>query len=553
MSNTPQSPTDSLGITQRLEGGFAALGERFYTRLPAQPIPSPYLVAVSADALRDLGLPSDSLDDPAAILRLAGHPPGLDTRDSGAAALDRAALPWPAEIPHAQLPLASVYSGHQFGQWAGQLGDGRALTIGEIADPAGVWQEVQLKGSGLTPYSRMGDGRAVLRSSIREFLCSEAMHALGIPTTRALALTGSAMPVRRESIETAAIVTRFAPSFVRFGHFEHFWSIDDFDALRRLADHVIAHHYPELEGSDNPYFGLLECVATRTAEMIAQWQSVGFCHGVMNTDNMSILGLTIDYGPFGFLDGFDPRHICNHTDSQGRYAYHRQPEIGRWNLFALAQALLPLIATPQAGTSMPESGTPAADAAIALTKSALTPYGSVFSTHYQARMAAKIGLQQPTAEDGALIDRLLQLMDGSRADFTLSFRGLANVRQQEGAPDSDPLADSAAPTKTTPSFRDAFLDLPAVDAWLSDYRARLRQQGMDDASRAAQMRRVNPKYVLRNHLAETAIRAARDGDFSETQRLASVLRKPFDEQEAYADYAAPPPDWAAGLEVSCSS
>lgn len=549
----PHSSSSPLGITQRLTDGFAGLGERFYTRLPAQPLPSPHLVAVSPDALADLGLASDSLDDPAAILRLSGHPPAVADAATGC---DVPALPWPGDTPQAQLPLASVYSGHQFGQWAGQLGDGRALLLGEIRDRTGAWQEVQLKGSGLTPYSRMGDGRAVLRSSIREFLCSEAMHALGIPTTRALAITGSALPVRRESIETAAVVTRFAPSLVRFGHFEHFWSINDFDALRQLADHVIAAHYPEVQGSNNPYFELLESVALRTADLMAHWQSVGFCHGVMNTDNMSILGLTIDYGPFGFLDSYDPRHICNHTDTQGRYAYHRQPEIGRWNLFALAQALLPLIATPKPGDVMPESGTAEADAAIALTKSALSPYGTTFNARYQARMAAKLGLLQAGPDDGALLDRLLQLMDASRADFTLTFRNLANVRQAEGLADCGPVASTASlsdtPTISVP-VRDTFLDLPGIDAWLADYRARLRQQGLDDATRATQMRQVNPKYVLRNHLAEVAIRAARDGDFTETRRLAAVLRKPFDEQPEHAAYAAQPPDWAAGLEVSCSS
>ncbi|KKB63133.1 hypothetical protein WM40_12745 [Robbsia andropogonis] len=536
----PTSPLSALGSTQRPGGGFASLGERFYTRLPPQPLPMPYLVAASTDALHDLALPADCVDDHGLVLQLSGHPPG-------AAPGNTDARPWPAEIPHAQLPLASVYSGHQFGQWAGQLGDGRALLLGELADRDGVWQEVQLKGGGLTPYSRMGDGRAVLRSSIREFLCSEAMHALGIPTTRALAVTGSALPVRRETLESAAVVTRFAPSFIRFGHFEHFWSINDFDALRQLADHVIAAHYPALRETENPYLGLLEQVASRTADLMAQWQSVGFCHGVMNTDNMSIIGLTIDYGPFGFLDGFDARHICNHTDTHGRYAYHRQPEIGRWNLFALAQALLPLIATPDAASAMPEAGTTEADAAIALTKSALTPYGEQFNRYYQARMTAKLGLLQPTPEDGALLDRLLQLMDANHADFTLTFRALAQVSQHEETHTANITANGA------PKLADYFLDRPAIDAWLVDYRARLRQQGQDDASRRVRMSRVNPRYVLRNHLAELAIRAAQDGDFSETRQLAAVLRRPFDEQPEHAAYAAQPPDWAAGLEVSCSS
>ena len=251
-------------------------------------------------------------------------------------------------------PLASVYSGHQFGVWAGQLGDGRALWLGEVDTAAGPL-EIQLKGAGLTPYSRMGDGRAVLRSSIREFLCSEAMHALGMPTTRALCVTGSALPVRREEIETAAVLTRVAPSFIRFGHFEHFASQERDAELRRLADFVIEHHYPACREAANPYAALLAAVAARTATLMAQWQAVGFCHGVMNTDNMSILGLTIDYGPFGFLDAFDPGHICNHSDHEGRYAWARQPNVALWNLHALAQALLPLIGDTDAALAALEA------------------------------------------------------------------------------------------------------------------------------------------------------------------------------------------------------
>jgi uncharacterized protein YdiU (UPF0061 family) len=240
--------------------------------------------------------------------------------------------------------LASVYSGHQFGVWAGQLGDGRALLLGQTE----AGQEIQLKGAGRTPYSRMGDGRAVLRSSIREFLCSEAMHGLGIATTRALCLTGSPSAVLREEVETAAVVTRTAESFLRFGHFEHFSHGGRHDLLGQLADHVIERHYPDCQQAPNPYAALLEAVSRRTASLLAQWQAVGFCHGVMNTDNMSILGLTLDYGPFQFLDAFDPDHICNHSDSGGRYAFKRQPGVAHWNLLCLGQALMPLIKSEDA-------------------------------------------------------------------------------------------------------------------------------------------------------------------------------------------------------------
>ena len=288
---------------------------------------------------------------------------------------------WPAD----SLPYASVYSGHQFGVWAGQLGDGRAIGLGEV-EHDGQRLELQLKGAGRTPYSRMGDGRAVLRSSIREFLCSEAMHHLGIPTTRALCVIGSDQPVRRETVETAAVVTRVAPSFVRFGHFEHFYSNDRTDALRALADHVIDRFYPHCREADDPYLALLNEAVMSTADLMADWQAVGFCHGVMNTDNMSILGLTIDYGPFGFMDGFDAGYICNHSDSQGRYAYKMQPQIAYWNLFCLAQGLLPLL-----GAHYEESVR--SDKAIEDAQRVLGGFKDRFAPALERRMRAKLGLE----------------------------------------------------------------------------------------------------------------------------------------------------------------
>ncbi len=394
---------------------FHALGEAFYTPLAAQPLPDPHWVATSPACAAMLGLRPDWAEQPAldALQVFSGN-----------------AL-WPG-----MRPLASVYSGHQFGVWAGQLGDGRALWLGELATPHGP-MELQLKGSGLTPYSRMGDGRAVLRSSIREFLCSEAMAGLDIPTTRALCITGSALPVRRETMETAAIVTRVAPSFIRFGHFEHFAHHDQHDALKRLADFIIDHHFPACRDAASPYAELLRTTAVRTAEMIAQWQAVGFCHGVMNTDNMSILGLTIDYGPFGFLDGFDPGHICNHSDNQGRYAFVRQPAVAFWNLHALAQALLPLLG----------DGEDASEAALA----AVEPYRTVFESAFAARFAAKLGLLGRQDGDVELIDTLLRLMASEQTDFTILFRRLADF-------DSEGDADNAA-------IRDLFRDRPAFDAW----------------------------------------------------------------------------------------
>ncbi|MED5619326.1 protein adenylyltransferase SelO [Ideonella sp. BN130291] len=482
----------------RWRNRFAALGDRFFTELPAAGLPQAHWVAVSEPCAAELGLPPDWWQSPDALQVFSGN--GV----------------WPG-----MRPLASVYSGHQFGVWAGQLGDGRALWLGELDTPSGP-RELQLKGGGKTPYSRMGDGRAVLRSTIREFLCSEAMAALGVPTTRALCMTGSALPVRREEIETAAIVTRVSPSFIRFGHFEHFTHTEpDEQALRALADFVIDAHYPALRDDPSPYAALLEEVTRRTATLMADWQAVGFCHGVMNTDNMSILGLTIDYGPFGFLDAFDPGHICNHSDHSGRYAYARQPNVGYWNLHALATALLPLIGEQ--------------DAALA----ALEAYKTTFPEALLARMRAKLGLRTTEAADNELVDGLLQRMAADRADFTITFRRLGRF--------------STAPAADNSAVRDLFLDREAFDAWASRYAERLRRENSHDAERAARMDAVNPKFVLRNHLAEAAIRAARDGDFTETMRLLKVLQRPFDEQPEQAAYADFPPDWAQHLEVSCSS
>jgi uncharacterized protein YdiU (UPF0061 family) len=417
-------------------------------------------------------------------------------------------------------PLASVYSGHQFGVWAGQLGDGRAILLGEIETPAGP-QELQLKGSGLTPYSRMGDGRAVLRSSIREFIVSEAMRGLGIPTTRALCVTGSDAPVRREVIESAAVVTRVAPSFVRFGHFEHFSAREQYGELARLADYVIDRFYPECRASSrfsgNAYAAFLEQVSERTAAMVAQWQAVGFCHGVMNTDNMSILGLTIDYGPFQFLDAFDPGHICNHSDEQGRYAYNKQPNIAYWNLFCLGQALLPLIG----------------DQELAL--AALESYKAVFPRELEARMRAKLGLSDSNPADRELIEGILKLLAADRVDYTIFWRRLSHHAAGE----------------TADTVRDLFLQRDAFDAWLIQYSARLEPVGRVRA--ADLMLKNNPKYVLRNHLGELAIRQAKLKDYSDVEVLLALVQAPYDEHLGHDEMAGFPPDWASHIEISCSS
>ncbi len=446
-------------------------------------------------------------------------------------------------------PHAACYGGHQFGHWAGQLGDGRAILLGEAVAPNGDLLELQLKGGGLTPYSRMGDGRAVLRSSIREFLASEAMHALGIPTTRALCITGSDLPVRRETLETAAVVTRVAPSFIRFGHFEHFSYSDQHAELRQLADFVIDHFYPACREPaagqpGNAYAALLAAVALRTASLMAGWQAVGFMHGVMNTDNMSILGLTIDYGPFQFMDGFDPGHICNHSDPTGRYAYNRQPPVAFWNLMALAQALMPLI-----GES---------DHALA----ALEPYKTAFPQALQARMAAKLGVAEPGEQHHALAESLLGLMARERTDYTLTWRRL--TEHVAGAPadtftelfvDRAAAGHSWSPCTGRTSSTAAYLEHLA--GWLDRYRARLRHDGLDDRERKQRMDAVNPKYVLRNYLAQLAIDDIAAGNFSLTSELLDVLRRPYDEQPGRERFAEKRPEWARHRPgcsmLSCSS
>ena len=476
---------------------FAALGPAFHTPLQPTPLPAPYWVSTSAGLAQELGLAPEWLHSDAALHALSGNTP-----------------------LHGSAPLASVYSGHQFGVWAGQLGDGRAILLGEVETPAGP-MEIQLKGSGLTPYSRMGDGRAVLRSSIREYLCSEAMHALGIPTTRALCLTGSPEPVRREAMETAAVVTRVAPSFIRFGHFEHFAARGQLTELQTLADFVIEHHYPACQagaGFDgNRYAALLQAVSERTAALVAQWQAVGFCHGVLNTDNMSILGLTIDYGPFQFLDAFDPGHICNHSDHQGRYAFQQQPAVVRWNLYRLGQALQPLIGDP------------------AIAMAALDSFVALFPAEFMAHMRGKLGLAAAHESDSTLIDGILHLLADNAVDYTIFWRRLSHAVA----------SDNHEPV------RDLFADRAGFDRWLLSYSEHSALTGI--ALNANLMLNNNPQLVLRNHLAEQAIRAAQAGNFSEVHTLQALLERPFDEHPGFEAYADFPPDWAQQLSISCSS
>lgn len=475
------------------DNSFARLPQTFHSRLRPTPLPAPYLVSFNADAARLIGMDQAEAGRADFAEHFTGNRllPGSD-------------------------PLAMLYAGHQFGHYVPQLGDGRAILLGEVEG----W-EIQLKGAGTTPYSRSGDGRAVLRSSIREYLCSEAMHGLGIPTTRALCIVGSDEEVYRESVESAAVVTRLAPSHVRFGSFEVFFYRRQPEQIALLADYVIARHFSHLEGAADKYSRFLGEVVARTAQLMAKWQAVGFSHGVMNTDNMSILGLTFDYGPFGFMDAFDPGHVCNHSDHEGRYAYDQQPYIGLWNLSCLAQALTPLI--------------PLAEA-----RAMLDTYWPAFGQHYLELMGAKLGLTRVGEEDAGLVEGLLDLMRAGRVDYSNFLRALGTFRSAPGEPN-------------TP-LRDQFIDRPAFDSWAASYRARLQREPGGDKERKARMDRVNPKYILRNYLAQNAIaKAEQRRDFSEVERLLQLLRRPFDEQPEMEHYAAAPPDWAQHISVSCSS
>ena len=438
--------------TLQFENTFARLPEVFYAKVTPTPLKNPFLVSFNPDAAALIDLDPDEAKRPEFAGCFAGQylPPGSE-------------------------PLAMVYAGHQFGAYVSRLGDGRAILIGEVHNSRGEQWDLHLKGAGLTPFSRDDDGRAVLRSSIREYLCSEAMHGLGIPTTRALCVVGSEEEVLRERVETGATLLRLAPSHVRFGHFEFFYWRNQLDHLKTLADYVLAQHFPELVGLPDAYARFYHEVAVRTARLIARWQAVGFAHGVMNSDNMSVLGMTLDYGPFGFLDAYNPAFICNHSDRHGRYAFQNQPDIGYFNLRCLAQALTPL----------------APDEAI---KPGLDAYEAVFRESYGELMRAKLGLSESRPGDDVLVSDLLELMRGSGADFTNLFRALCDFKQ--------------APEEKNDTLRDWFVDREAFDKWADRYKVRLRVEGSRDEDRAARMRRVNPKYVLRNYLAHAAIQMA---------------------------------------------
>lgn len=486
---------------------FTLRGDDVCQATPPTPLPHPYWVVFSPLVAKLIGieLNGDALPkDPEWLEVLAGNQLHV------------------GELTFVN-PISTVYSGHQFGSWAGQLGDGRAILLGDINS-----LELQLKGAGRTQYSRMGDGRAVLRSSIREFLCSEAMHALGIPTSRALAVLGSKQAVRRETIETAAVCSRIAPSFIRIGHFEHFASLQNIVHLQELADLLIAHFYPECLAKKDAYLNLFKEISSRNAKLVAQWQGVGFCHGVLNSDNISALGLTIDYGPFGFLDQFEIDHVCNHSDHGGRYAYHRQPQIMHWNMACLASAILPLLELEHSAEESQD-----------LLRSALEEFPVIYAKEWQKVFRTKLGLQTEEDGDVELIERLLQAMHDSKVDFTNFFRSLSAITKDSKVIDIPQ--------------RNQFIDRHSMDVWFSDYIQRLQSEILTDVARKELMNRINPKYILRNHLAQVAIEKAQQDDFSEVEKLHQILGNPFDEQEEFDDYSKSPPADMQRIAVSCSS
>ena len=474
---------------------FAQLGNDFSTALEAEPFENPSLLHFNEEAAKLLDWPTDEI----CADKLAEFCSGK--------------LP----IEGAQ-PVATVYAGHQFGGYSEQLGDGRGLLLGEVRNKDGEKWDLFLKGSGKTPYSRFGDGRAVLRSSIREYLGSEALYYLNIPTTRALSLVGSDTPVAREEVETGAMLIRLAKSHIRFGHFEYFHYSRTPEQLRTIVDYAIEQSYPEAKEAKNPYKFFLEAVIERTANMIALWQSVGFAHGVMNTDNFTILGDTFDYGPFGFLDDYDPGYICNHSDYEGRYAFRSQPGVGLWNLKAFAQTLAAFIDVEEIGE-------------------ALDKYKHLINDKYFSLMLAKVGISTHSEESTDFIVRTCNLMKKNKCDFTNFFRYLSHYSVDD---EQSKLAGE-------------MIDLESFATWKEEYDGWLAKENDSEQVRQQKLQVINPKYIARNYLLQNAIAKAEEDDHSEVDKLLQILRKPFDEQPEFEDYAKRSPNWGKGLEISCSS
>ena len=455
------------------------------------PVPEPGLVIFNHELCDELGLADTCLNSPEAAAILAGN-----------------------RVPEGAEPLAMAYAGHQFGHFVPQLGDGRALLLGKILGPDGTRVDMHLKGSGRTFYSRDGDGRAALGPVLREYLVSEAMAKLGVPTTRALAAVTTGEEVARQQLLPGGVITRMARSFVRVGTFEYFSSRSNVDAVTRLADYVIEHHYPACREAPQPCLALLETVIDKQAALIARWMQFGFIHGVMNTDNMSIAGETIDYGPCAFMDHYAHDRVYSSIDHRGRYAYNNQPSIGLWNLTRFAETLLPLLADNT-------------EAAVEIAKGALEQYADRYGDYWLDGMREKTGLTTGRDSDRELVNELFEIMATNSADFTLTFYYLSKLEADSPEQDGE--------------VRALFQEPEQFDRWAQQWRARLREDAIDDATRQARMQAVNPVYIPRNHQIEAAIRAAEDhGDFSVFHKLHAVLQNPYKLQPQKDTYMLPP-------------
>ncbi|MBO6782767.1 MAG: YdiU family protein [Alphaproteobacteria bacterium] len=495
-------PTDSDLPAFAFDNSFARELEGFYVAQPAAKVPEPRLLLLNRGLAAELGLDADALDSDAGAQIFAGN-----------------------IAPEGAAPLAQAYAGHQFGGFSPQLGDGRALLLGEIVDAHGQRRDIQLKGSGRTPFSRSGDGKAALGPVLREYLIGEAMHALGVPTTRALAAVATGEPVYRETALPGAVLTRVSASHLRVGTFQFFAARQDFDKVRQLSDYAIARHHPAARDAENPYLAFFEAVADVQAELVAQWMSIGFIHGVMNTDNMTISGETIDYGPCAFMDAYAPETVFSSIDTHGRYAYGNQPPILAWNLARLAECLIPLVDDDR-------------DTAVEILTEAANKVAGKFQAAWLARMRAKIGLVDEVDGDEELVHDLLDAMHSGGADFTLTFRRLsAAVRG-----DLDPL-------------RELFSDTAKLDAWLPRWQERIEPSGASaDAPTADKMDRVNPVYIPRNHKVEEALEAAVErSDLGPVKSMLDVVTRPFEDVDGQDDYATPGPKLAAPYQTFCGT
>jgi uncharacterized protein YdiU (UPF0061 family) len=484
------------------EHSYASLPAHFSVRIPPTTVADPKLVIFNRPLAEQLGLDPAEIEPRAAAL-FSGN-----------------------EVADDSIPIAMAYAGHQFGHFVPQLGDGRAILLGELRDRDGVLRDVQLKGSGRTPFSRSGDGRATLGPMLREYIISEAMHALGIPTTRSLAVVTTGEPVFREQPLPGAVLTRVAASHIRVGTFEYFAVRSDTDAIRELLNYVIARHYPEAHDAEVPALAVIKAVAERQAKLISDWMAVGFIHGVMNTDNMAISGETIDYGPCAFMDSYDPKTVFSSIDRNGRYAYVNQAGIAQWNIARFAETLLPLIDAD-------------GEKAVALATEAVQAFIGRFDAHFLQRMRNKIGLAAEQEGDAELVKRLFATMQAAEADFTLTFRRLADVAEY--------------PDRQGP-LRELFNGSEELESWLRDWSARLERDPKTAVERAANMRRVNPEFIPRNHRVQAALdTAVESGDLEPFRRLLAILQRPYDHQTDAAEYTLPPPPSERGFQTFCGT